>query len=241
MFRSSDMTNDLRQGVLIVKVPFQSTMVLSCLLAIVSSGAVPAQQQGPVRQPREAGQAGPRSVPRGPVAVVDISLIFKNHQGFKQSMDGLKAKVDAAESGLRARHEALAKERDKLAQYKTGSPNYKALEQQIADGAAKIQVDMQLQKKEFLEEEARVYFDTYRQIQEVIADYANKNNIGLVLRFSRDPIEREDRQSVLAGVNRAIVYESGLDITNDILSNLDRAAPRMSNSNARPANSGRSR
>jgi hypothetical protein len=226
---------------LIVKTRILSVLILSAILTVASSTDVLAQQ-GTARPSREPVASSPRpAVVRGPVAVVDINYLFKNHQGFKQSMDALKARVESADASLRARHEALAKERDKLSQFKPGSPNYKQLEQQVADAAAKMQVDMQLQKKEFLEEEARVYFDTYRQIQEVIADYANRNRIGLVLRFSRDPIDREDRQSVLAGVNRPIVYESGMDITNDILSNLERLPPRMSKSNVRPVNGARSR
>ena len=69
-----------------------------------------------------------------------------------------------------------------------------------------MQVETQLKKKEFLEDEARVYFETYGRVEQVIRAYASRNGIGLVLRFSREKMNENDRNSVLAGVNRAVVF-----------------------------------
>ena len=62
-------------------------------------------------RPVAAGQARPTttqvsrpaattSVRRSPIAVVDISYIFKNHDGFKTAMDGMKKEVEAYEEHL---------------------------------------------------------------------------------------------------------------------------------------------
>lgn len=202
--------------------------VLTILLVTFSSVGVFAQGRPPVNRAQSRPTTS-RPASRGPVAVVDISHIFQNFGGFKAQMEKMKQEVQAYESQLKARHEALAKERETLNQYKPGSPNYKQLEQRLADTFAKLQVDTQLKKKEFLENEAKVYYQTYMHVNKAIASYAARNNIGLVLRFSREEMNQQDRNSVLAGVNRAVVFHQGsLDITTDILSEISRAPARVS-------------
>ena len=172
--------------------------------------------------------------PKGPVAVVDVSYLFKNHRTFKAKMDQMKKEVQAFESSLRAVGEGLAKDKERLKDYKPGSPNYKQLEQQLADKATKMQVQTQQKKREFLEREARVYFDTYQHVRSEIQKYADQNGIGSVFRFTSDPIQPDDRGSVLAGVNRGVVYQRGVDITPAILSLLDRAPAKVSQRNPSP-------
>ena len=233
------MTTDKQQGALIVNARTKILIGMACLSGLIlasnafSQTGRPPSRNSTVRNtaPRTANRSTqPRtsSTRRGPVAVVDVSYIFQNHRGFKSAMDSMKEEVQAFESKIRARQEELTKKREGLTRYKSGTANYKQLEQELADGMASLQVDTQLKKKEFLEREARVYYNTYQQINGVIEDYATKTNIGLVLRFTRQPIDPNNRQSVLAGVNRAVVYERGMDITGDILNLIDRV-PRSSN------------
>ena len=80
-----------------------------------------------------------------------------------------------------------------------------------------LQVGVGLKRKEFLEQEARVYYRVYREIEQTVAIFAQRNRIGLVLRFNGDEMKEDDRASVLQGVNRAVVYQQGLDITDLIL------------------------
>ena len=54
-------------------------------------------------------------------------------------MDNMKKEVQQYEEELRSRHQALAKERDRLAQFRPGSDNYETLERSLADKAAKLQ------------------------------------------------------------------------------------------------------
>ena len=226
-----------------MKAVARTTLLFSlCTALFLSSTTVKAQQQGrPTQyQPRTTSQARPvnpgrpsntaaqrqptqsRSV--GPVAVVDITQIFKDHTGFKSTMERMKKEVQAYEGSLRTRHEALQKKREQLTNYRAGSPDYIKLERSVADETAKLSVDTQLKKKEFLEREARVYFMVYKEVSQAIAEYSRARKISLVLRYNGEKISPEDRNSVLAGVNRAIVYQNNLDITAEISDRLNRVA-----------------
>ena len=220
--------------------------ILAALVATLGSveafgQARPGTNRSQVRPPAGRPPAGTRTATTRPtssrpVAVVDVSYIFNNYAGFKQRMDNMKKQVQAYEATLKSRHEALAKDREKLNQYKPGTQQYKDTEQQLADKFASLQVDTQLKKKEFLENEARVYYDTYRLVEQVIQNYASRTGTGLVLRFSREPMNQNDRNSVLQGVNRAVVYHQGsLDITNDILNDLSRVSTGGSRASRPPA------
>ena len=49
------------------------------------------------------------------------------------------------------------------------------------------------------------------------------NGIELVLRYSAEPMDPQNRQSILQGVNRPLVYHRDLDITGEVLDRLNRA------------------
>ncbi len=169
----------------------------------------------------------------GAVAVVDISYIFKNHAGFKATMEDMKKEVQAYEEELRARHQALQKEKDQLSQFRPGSPDYERLERALAEKVGKLQIDTQMKKKEFLQRESKVYFQVYQEVSAAVRDFAEQKRIDLVLRYNGDQIDPDDRASVLQGVNRALVYHRNLDITREILDRLNRA-PRAARNPARP-------
>jgi hypothetical protein len=54
---------------------------------------------------------------------------------------------------------------------------------------------------------------------------ATKNGIVLVLRFNGDPVDGNNRDEILRGINKAIVYnDPRMDITPYVLQDLNRSA-----------------
>jgi len=155
------------------------------------------------------------------VAVIDISHIFKNHPGFKAAMEGMKSDVQAFEGTLRQRGEQMKTLQSQLSQYKPTSQDYKNIEAQILKINADGQAAATLKKKDFLQQEAEIYYRTYNEIAAEVASLAEKHGLGLVVRFNSEPIT-SDRQAILEGVNRAVVYQKNLNITFAVLENLKR-------------------
>ncbi len=156
------------------------------------------------------------------IAVIDISRIFKNHAGFKRAMDGMKKEVEAFEAELRNRGKEIEGLREQMRNFKAGTPEYKRIEEQMAQRAADGQAQTQLKRKEFLEREAKIYYDVYMEIVAATGQFAERNGISLVVRFNSAPIEGADRNSVLEGVNRAVVFQKNLNITELVLQMLNR-------------------
>ncbi len=162
------------------------------------------------------------------IAVIDVSHVFKNHPRFTAQADKIKAEIKAFEEHINAERTKLTEERKKLEQFNPGTPDYKRIEENLARIATDLQLKAGLKRKAVLEEEARLYYDTYGEIQGAIKQVATKYNIGLVLRFNSKPIDPNDRGDVLNGINRPVVYQNGIDIT----------APVMDILGARQANAG---
>jgi hypothetical protein len=140
-------------------------------------------------------------------------------------MNELKKEIEGFEGQIKSETTALQQRAEGLKQYTANSPEYRKLEGELAQAQADIQVKMGHKKREFLEREARVYYDVYKEIESTVKVFCQQYRIGLVLRFNGDDMKPDDRASVLNGVNKAVVFQQNLDITEHILVKLNGSAP----------------
>jgi Skp family chaperone for outer membrane proteins len=235
------MTRPTMQGVLKVKTIF-SSISLAVALTVLVGFVAPLFAQAPQQQfalPQAGMQTAPAGIPQNPgmapaggahlgvdgLAVVDVAYIFKNHARFKQQMEAMKAKVDAAEAELKRDQEDYKHMADQLKNYQPGSPDYKKTEDDMLKKQGELNLKVSLQKKDFMEQEGRVYFNVSREIDDAVKQLATKNNIVLVLRFNGDPVDPVDRNDILRGINKPIVfYDPRMDITPYVLQDLNRSA-----------------
>ena len=196
--------------------PFLLAALAASVALIVLVGMY-ASAQIPGRQPVRPAYSG------SPIALVDVSFIFKEHLRFKASMDQMKADVERAEAdvkSIRTNIMRLAKQLDEL---NKGSLDHKKLEEEITQRQANLAVRVQLQKNEFLQREAKIYFQTYQQVLYTVENYAKRNGISMVLRFNGDPVDMAVPQSVLQHINKPVVwYAQDRDITKVVLDELNR-------------------
>ena len=150
-------------------------------------------------------------------------------------MADIKKDIEAFEAYVRDEQRKLKTRADELQNYNASSPEYKTKEAELARTQSELQVQIGLKRKEFLEQEARVYYRVYKEIEQSVAVTAQRYRIGIVLRFNSDEMKEDDRASVLQGVNRAVVWHSGLDITPQTITDLNR---RPFNPNEKPAGPG---
>lgn len=191
---------------------------------LVSTVGLAAAQQYTPSAPAAAPAARP-TTSAGTIALIDVSLVFDKHARFQAEMEAMKNEVKAYEQVLRTAQQDLQTQSEKLKQYQAGSEQYKKLEEDLARKANELKLQSALKRKEFLEREAESYFRVYREVESVVGAFAQRNGITLVLRYSAQDINPKDRESVLRGINRPVVYRQPyLDITETILAHLNVAA-----------------
>ena len=157
------------------------------------------------------------------VAIIDMTYIFEKHPGFQARRDQLRGLVEQAENDVKGRQEELKKLVDRLNEYNPGTPEYKQLEEEITKRDADLKVKVQLSKKEFLLQEAKMYYTVYQEIADETRMYAERAGIQLVLRFNGDQIDTNNPQEVLKELNKAVVYSNpSIDITPIVLQQIER-------------------
>lgn len=188
------------------------------------TGAAPAAgTPAPAAAARPAAPAG--AAPTH-VVVLDVGYIFKNHAGFNAEMAKIKEDVMMVENRLKQEQERIRSMVEQLKAFQPGTPEYRKLEGDVAKAQGDFQVKAQLEKKDFLDREAKIYHRVYGEVEQAVSTFAKSNRIAVVLRFDGEPVDPKetDRNKIMAHLSRPIVYHDGLvDITADILRMLNGA------------------
>lgn len=194
----------------------------ACIL-VLGGSALMAQQFAPGGAAAAPAAAPARQSPfPGGIALIDVSVIFDKHNRFQAQMEAMKNEVKAFEVVLRQKQEAINAEAEKAKQFQPGSPQYKEIEERVARMTNDLKLETGFKRKEFLEREAEAYFQVYREIESVVGQYATRYGLSLVLRYGSQEINSKDRESVLRGINRPVVFRQPyLDITGPILAQLN--------------------
>ena len=193
-------------------------------LAVAAAFGQIAHAQAP-GQPAPAVAPSRAAAPAAHVAVIDVGYIFKNHTRFKQAMDKMKDEVMQAENALKAERDRINGQMETLKSFNVGTPEYKKLEAEVAKAQGDFSVNAQLQKKDFMDREAKVYLQVYNEIERGVSQFARDNGIAVVHRFDGDPVDTADRNRILGSITKPIVYyDPQIDITPDVLRMLNGAA-----------------
>jgi len=201
--------------------PATLALVVATALGQAAFGQVAGQPAAPAATAAPAA----RTAPAVHTAVIDVGYIFKNHARFKQAMDKMKDEVLQAENVLKAERDRINGLMEQLKGFNVGTPEYKKLEAEVAKAQGDFSVNAQLQKKDFMDREAKVYLQVYNEIERAVSHFARDNGIAVVLRFDGDPVDATDRNRILGSITKPIVYhDPQIDITADVLRMLNGAA-----------------
>ncbi len=154
---------------------------------------------------------------------MDISYIFKEHARFKQQIESMKTRMESLDKQFTTDREAIAAKEQERNQYKPNTQEFKTLDNQITQLKANLAVRAEQEQKTLMQEEANMYYQTYLEVQQTIAQYAKRHDLALVLRFNGDDVDPGIRADIIRGINRPVVYQNSVDITPDVLALVNRS------------------
>lgn len=194
----------------------KSFMRKALLLAVVGMAAVVTNSGGAVAQEAKSGI----------VAVLDVAKVFKENRGFESRMQSIKSTADQLKASIQQKQEAIKQEAGGLKNYEIGSPERNQMEAALEQKQAALRTEARQAEMDLLTKEAKIYYETYQQMQGVLTSLSSEFGISLVLRFDGEEIDPTNRGEVIKGVNRAIVYQQGLDLTSMVIKKMgsDQAA-----------------
>jgi Skp family chaperone for outer membrane proteins len=194
----------------------KTSLISASLVAVLAAGAAASLAFG------QAGGPGPNGQN---IAVIDVGTIFEKHVRFKAQMDQLKAEIDRTENQWKAEAKEINGLIEQIKAMKPDSPDYHKLESEAARRQSDFNVNKALRNKELMERQGKIYFATYREVEDAVKDFCQRYNVALVIRYNAKPIDSNDPQEILRGIQRPIVYvDKRYDITGDIITLVNRSA-----------------
>ena len=185
----------------------KSTIIKSVIFAVAAVVALAAS----VASAQEAGR----------VAILDVAKVFKENKSFDDKVKAIKAQADQLKQQITAEQDAIKAEVMKLRGEPAG-PERNRKEAELEQRHTALRTTTRQNEAELLDLEARVYFDTYREMQAVVEGMAKEYGLSLVLRFDSESIDPNNRNEVIKGVNRAVVFHRQLDLTNIVSNELNK-------------------
>ena len=162
---------------------------------------------------------------RLPIGLVNVDRILKTHKPLLARIDPLKSEAKELDAAIQVRQAELETVAGQFRRTPPGTPEQQRLQGQLG----KLQTDMQqfvvTERSQLQKKEMAVYLDFFRKLDAEISKYAKEHRLKLVLRQSETSLE--DNQTLpdaMKALNRTILFDEGLDITDDILKALNATA-----------------
>ena len=189
------------------------TLSMRVVAAVVLTTVTQAYSAGPNQPAHSVGRT----------AVIDLSHIFEQSTYVTGEVAKIRREADATAEQFKKLEAQLRKSAESLKDYKQGSPEYARLEAQLVQRKADLRVQAQLKQKQLAEQQSKVYFAAYEQVEKLVRLYSMNNGISLVLRSNQKEAKAPQTAAErMRRIQRPVVFEQNVDITLPILEELNR-------------------
>jgi hypothetical protein len=130
--------------------------------------------------------------------------------------------MQKTEAVLREDRKQIGQLEERLKTLQVGSPDYKQLDEEVTRQKADFNLKATKHRKDFMDREAKIYYQAYLEVNDAVKYYAQRQGLGMVLRFNGDPIDPNRREEIVRGISNAVVFQNGIDITPYILEAVNR-------------------
>lgn len=171
-------------------------------------------------------QDGPAEAAAAPglkIAVIDLQRVYENHPAFKAGREVLTEETKELQREALAKRSELETQGEPLKKMKPGSPEFNELRDKLQSQARDFQDQYTRKVQAQAMKESQLYEKTYENISSEVEQLAQARGIPLVLqrnnKFSDSLKSGKERsaQDIISGLNQTVIYQSGLDITDDII------------------------
>jgi Skp family chaperone for outer membrane proteins len=205
---------------ILIEVPMQTVRLplwlVAVVLSMIAGMAISGTMSPAISQDKPAAR-------HCDVAVLDVSRLFEKFDGFQKEMQGLKSDVDSFELVLKQAQSEQAELRGRIEATAERSAERRELEAEFNERNTYLRKEMETKRSGFLAKEAEFYAVRYREVEKAVRNIAAQRELRLALRFSSEALNDKDRKSVLQTVNRPIVFQDQLDITDEVIKALNEA------------------
>jgi Sec-independent protein translocase protein TatA len=158
---------------------------------------------------------------RLPVAVVDMAKVFNGFRGLAERREEYQRHVKDAEESARNRVAEFNRLKEELKNFKEGTADHKRIIEEMQEKNKDFETFRRDQQRTLFEEEARMYLWAHQRAVDEIQKFADARGIRLVIRFSSETAEPKNPQELAARLGQPVLYQSALDVTEEIIQSLN--------------------
>jgi Skp family chaperone for outer membrane proteins len=157
------------------------------------------------------------------IAIVDLVKVYEGHKEFVFQREKLRDEARDVHAEFERRRLEFQNRFAELNKMKMDSEEFKAARDELQKAVTEFQQQAQRKQAEFAAAEAKLFEATYANISDKIEQVAEARGIALVLqrnsKFSEALKTDKPRtsQDLVSGLNQTVLYQTGLDITDDII------------------------
>ncbi len=154
----------------------------------------------------------------GAIATLDMSTVFKEYKQFHAEMKELTDDAKDFQAKLRTVEKTVLDLKRKKIGLEEDSPEAAKIDSDIEKLQESGRKAVSQKKKDLFKAEAELYDRLYQKVQAIVAQFARRHNIAVVIRSTSH--EGNDRETVQQKVAQGVVYSAN-DITAEIIAALN--------------------
>ena len=168
-----------------------------------------------------------------PVGVLNTERIFRTHKPLLAKLEPIKTANSEFEKSVQLRQIELETVASQLRKAQPGAADFARLQQQAVKLQGELQQYVTQERQALQKREAAILLAFYRDLDDEVRKYAKAKGLKLVIRQQESSLdENQPLTEIIKSLNRPIVFEEGLDITDEIVKALEareQAKPTASN------------
>ena len=150
------------------------------------------------------------------VAVIDITFILDNYARLKADGDRFKGEVEAMGKQFKAQQDTIVKGAEQLKKYNAGSPEFKKLEETLAQQQSDLKVQASLKEKEFAEL-SREFQRRQREFREDLNLRQNEENAAVIEKANKAIKQIAEAEKYDLILQDVVWVSPRLDITDRVI------------------------
>ena len=153
-----------------------------------------------------------------PIGLVNIEKIAQQYKPFLKQVAELQEQSKELQSSVTLKQSELQGVGNELQNTPQGSEKFEKLQNQYLRLQRELQAFIQAGQQKIRDKDFKNSLALHRELDQVLKPYCKAKGLKLVVRIQNSSLdENQNPQQILQSINRAGLYEDGLDITDDVL------------------------
>lgn len=156
-----------------------------------------------------------------PVAVVDINKVMNGYKRLAERREELVRDFQVNEETVKSRVAEMQSLAEEVKRMKDGSEDQKKAFQELQTKQKAFEQFRRELQQSVAEKQSKLMLWAYGKIVDQIQQYADARSIKLVVQYHSVPTEDKTAQEIMSALQRQVIYQNALDITDEILQGLN--------------------